>query len=107
MLRATYRTLAVAVILAASAVIFGCSQGGGHTRGMFAGQVIGKTEAEVIDKYGPPARIDRANEAAPVITYTTKTFDPDNENRTDPETVVYFEKDKDGKVVATAVSYRG
>jgi len=36
-----------------------------------------------------------------------KTFDPDNSNRPDPETLIFLAKDKDGKIVASDVDFRG
>lgn len=106
MFRATLRSFGVAALAAASLALAAC-QVGGHTRGMFSGSVLGKTEAEIVDKYGPPASVDRANPNALVLVYKAKTFDPDNANRTDPETLVVLSKATDGRIVATDVSYRG
>lgn len=100
------RPFAIAALAVASITFTACG-GGSHTRGMFNGYVIGKTEAEIVGKYGQPATVDRANPESPIITYASKTFDPDNANRTDPETVIYLGKGKDGRVVAVDVSFRG
>ena len=100
------RSLTLAALAAASLSLAACS-GGGHSRGMFTGKVIGKTEAEIIDTYGQPAAIERIDADNAVLLYKAKTFDPDNANRTDPETAVYLAKGKDGRVVAAEVSYRG
>ena len=66
-----------------------------------------KSEAEIIDTYGQPASIDRKTPDSPVTLYTKKTFDPDNANRPDPETLIFLAKDKDGKIVASDVDFRG
>ena len=105
MIRVTLRLLGIATLVAASIMLAACQ--GGHTRGMFSGKVLGKTEAEIIDTYGPPVSIDRKNPDSPVILYTAKTFDPDNSNRPDPETLIFLAKDKSGKVVAADVDFRG
>ena len=105
MIRVAFRILGIATLVAASIVLAACT--GGHTRGMFSGKVIGKTEAEIIETYGPPASIDRKNPDTPVILYTAKTFDPDNSNRPDPETLIFLAKDKSGKIVAAEVDFRG
>lgn len=106
MFRATLRMFGIAAIAAVSLSLAAC-QSGGHTRGMFSGKVIGKTEAEIVDTYGQPASIDRADPDNPVLVYKAKTFDPDNGNRTDAETLVYLGKGKDGRVLASDVIYRG
>ena len=105
MVRVALRTFGIVFLVAASLALAACT--GGHTRGMFSGKVLGKTEAEIIDTYGPPASIDRKNPDSPVILYTKKTFDPDNSNRPDPETLIFLAKDKDGKIVAADVDFRG
>lgn len=105
MIRKSLRALAIAGIAAAAVTLSACS--GGHTRGMFYGKVIGKTEAEIVDTLGQPAQVDRANPDHPVLVYKAKTFDPDNANRVDPETAIYLKKAADGRYVADDVSYRG
>lgn len=105
MIRKSLRSLAIAGIALAALTLGAC--GGGHTRGMFQGYVMGKTEAEIVDKVGKPAEVDRANPERPVLVYKAKTFDPDNQNRVDPETAVYLRKTTDGQFVADDVSFRG
>ena len=105
MIRNSLRSLGIAALAAVSLALSAC--GGGHTRGMFQGYVMNKTEAEIIDKLGPPASADRANPERPVLVYKAKTFDPDNSNRIDPETVIYFAKKSDGRIIAEDVSFRG
>ena len=102
----TLRTLGLAALAAGAMALAACTDSG-HTRGMFTGKVMGKTEAEIVEQYGPPASIDRKNPDAPVLRYTSKTFDPDNSNRPDPETLIFMAKDKDGKVKATDIDFRG
>ena len=103
---AMFRSLGAAALAAAALSLAACG-GGGHSRGMFTGHVMGKTEAEIIEKYGPPAAIERIDSDNAVLVYKAKTFDPDNSNRTDPETAIHLAKGKDGKVIASDVSYRG
>ena len=105
MIRTTLRALGLAALAAASIALAACSAG--HTRGMFSGKVIGKTEAEIIDTYGQPAAVDRTDPDHPVLVYKAKTFDPDNANRIDPETAVFLAKEKDGRMVANDIAYRG
>jgi len=106
MIRVAFRHFAVTFLVAGALVLAGCAKGGGHTRGMFSGQVMGKTEAEIVDKYGQPAAAERGNPEMQVLVYKSVTFDPENENKSDAETVIYLTK-KDGKVVATDVAFRG
>jgi len=105
MIRVTFRLLGIATLVAVSIALTACQAG--HTRGMFSGKVIGKTEAEIVEIYGQPVSVDRKNADTPVIVYTSKTFDPDNSNRPDPETLIFLAKDKDGKVIAADVGFRG
>ena len=105
MIRTTLRTLGIAALAAASIALTACNFG--HTRGMFSGKVIGKTEAEIIDTYGQPATVDRSDPERPQLVYKVKTFDPDNANRIDPETIVFLSKEKDGRLIANDVGYRG
>ena len=106
MMGSILRSLGLAALAAASIALAACS-GSGHTRGMFTGKVVGKTEAEIIETYGQPASIDRKNPDAPVMVYKNQTFDPDNSNRPDPETLIFLAKGKDGKVIAADVAFRG
>lgn len=102
MVRVALRTFGIVFLVAASFMLAACQ--GGHPRGMFSGKVMGETEAEIIDTYGPTASVDRKNPDSPVILYTAKTFDPDNSNRPDPETLIFLAK---GKIVASDVDFRG
>jgi hypothetical protein len=104
---ATVRRIALPFLAVAALVLGGCT-GAGYSRGLFQGFVVNKTEAEIIDQMGKPAEIDRKNPEAPVLVYKEKTFDGDNGNRVDPETLIYLRKDdKTGKVTAYDLSFRG
>ena len=105
-LRSVFRGLALAAMAAATLSLSACG-GGGYTRGVFQGYVLGKTEAEIVDQVGQPAEVDRSNPDRPLLLYKEKTFDPDNSNRIDPVTVVYLRKREDGKVVADDLGFRG
>jgi hypothetical protein len=107
MLRVAFRVLAVTFLVASAFALSACSNSSGHTRGMFAGQVIGKSEAEIVDKYGQPASADRNRPDLQILTYKGATFDPDNENKPDAETVIYLTKGKDGRVVASDILFKG
>ena len=106
MLGNTLRTLGFAAVAAAAISLAACTKSG-HTRGMFTGKVMGKTEAEIVEEYGAPTSVDRKNADAPILLYTAKTFDPDNSNRPDPETLIFMAKDKDGKIKAAEIAFRG
>ena len=101
----TLRRLAIAALAAGSLALAACS-GGSHPRGAFAGYVVGKTEAEIIDKVGQPAEVDRSNPDAPMLVYKKKTFDVDNENKTDPVTVIFLKKEADGRLISFDIGYR-
>ena len=105
MIRNMLRSLALAAGAVAVMTLSGCSTG--HARGHFYGFVIGKTEAEIIDKVGQPVAVERANPETPIMVYNEKTFDIDNGNRIDSQTRVYLGKGKDGRVVAIDVGYSG
>ena len=107
MLRVAFRFLAVTFLVAGALALTACNRASGHTRGMFSGQVIGKTEAEIVDKFGQPASADRNRPDMQILTYTAVTFDPDNENKPDAETVIYMTKGKDGRVVASDILFKG
>ena len=97
-----YRTALVALITAVT--LTACS--GGYQRGIFQGYVIDSTEDQVTNKIGKPDLVDNADPNAPRWVYTKKTFDPDNQNKTDEKTVVVFKKDpKTGKFVGAEVQF--
>ncbi len=84
----------------------GCGGGGGgHQRGLFTGFVTDKTEQEVEGKYGKPAAVDATNPNTKKWTYKRITFDPDNQNQVDNETILIFQKDKEGTFKVTQVVF--
>lgn len=96
--RAILMALAIAVTLTA------CS--GGYQRGIFQGYVIDATEEQITSKIGKPDQIDNKDPNAPRWVYNKKTFDPDNQNKTDEKTVIVLKKDpKTGKFVGAEVQF--
>jgi hypothetical protein len=84
----------------------GCSgSGGGQQRGLFTGYVTDKTEEEVTAKVGKPDSVDASNPNTPKWIYKKKTFDPDNQNQVDNETILIFQKDASGKMKVTQVVF--
>ena len=82
----------------------GCSEGG-QQRGLFTGYVTDKTEEEVVAKVGKPDSIDSSKPNTPRWIYKKKTFDPDNMNQVDNETILIFQKDASGKFKVTQVIF--
>jgi hypothetical protein len=70
---------------------------------VFYGKVIDRTPDEVAGSFGQPDAVE-TTAAGPRYVYTKKTFNPENMNQVDDQTIVEFEK-KDGKVVCVDVSY--
>jgi hypothetical protein len=83
------------LIIAAAFAIVACGKTGDYSRGVFHGQVIEKTAAEVEKSAGKPASIEQRGKDQ-VWGYAYKTFDPENMNRVDLRTLVVF--DASGKV---------
>ena len=101
-MNALLRSLAAVTI--AATLLAACGHGG-HSRGIFHGHVVRKTEAEVKALMGEPAEVDRKNADSPVLVYVNKTFDPDNGNKVDAKTIVFLHKDDKGNVVAYDTSF--
>jgi hypothetical protein len=95
--------LKAAVVVAALAVLAGCS-GGTHSRGQFNGFVVGVGAEDIESKMGKPVSIDAANPDKPRWVYQKKTFDPDNFNQVDEKTIIILEK-KNGKLVGVDVLF--
>lgn len=93
---------ACGIVLALTACSGG---GGGQQRGLFTGYVMEKTEEEVTLKVGKPDAVDTGNPNTPKWIYRKKTFDPDNLNRVDNETILIFQKDASGKFKVTQVIF--
>ena len=83
------RTLAALAL----ALLAACSAGGGYQRGIFTGFVVDVAEEDIVSKIGKPVRVDASNPDAPRWVYQQKTFDPDNQNKVDAETIVVMKKD--------------
>jgi hypothetical protein len=99
----TFLTAALCAIALATAACSG--GGGGQQRGLFVGYVTDKTEEEVTEKVGKPDAVDASNPNTPKWIYKKKTFDPDNQNQVDNETILIFQKDKTGKLRVTQVVF--
>jgi hypothetical protein len=83
----------------------GCAEGG-QQRGLFTGYVTDKTEEEVVAKVGKPDSIDSSKPSTLRWIYKKKTFDPDNMNQVDNETILIFQKDPaSGKLKVTQVIF--
>ena len=87
------RMLALDAILGFFLAGAGCKSEGGHARGLFSGYVMEKTEEEVAAKVGKPDSVDASNPNTPKWIYKKRTFDPDNLNQVDNETILIFQKD--------------
>jgi hypothetical protein len=73
---------------------------------MFSGYVMDKSEEEVTDKVGKPDAVDKSSPDRVKWVYKRKTFDPDNNNKPDTETIVIFKRDAaTGKLKVTEVDY--
>lgn len=96
----------IAAICCLALALAGCSGGGGgQQRGLFSGYVTDKTEEEVVAKVGKPDSIDSSKPNTPRWIYKKKTFDPENQNQVDNETVLIFQKDASGKFKVTQVIF--
>jgi len=92
------RKLLLALVLGVVLAGAGCEgREGGHSRGMFTGYVMDKTDEEVVAKIGKPDSIEATNPNTPKWIYKRKTFDPDNLNKVDSEAILILQKDASGK----------
>lgn len=98
------RELLVAALCGAFLTVAACADGG-QPRGLFTGYVTDKTEEEVIEKVGKPNSVDNSNPNTPKWIYRRKTFDPDNSNQVDNETILIFQKDAGGKLKVRQVVF--
>jgi hypothetical protein len=64
-----------------------------------------KSEEEVVAKVGKPDSIDNSKPNTPRWTYKKKTFDPDNQNQVDNETILILQKGESGKFKVTQVIF--
>jgi hypothetical protein len=98
------KALLVAAACAIVLALAGCSDDG-QPRGLFTGYVADKTEEEVVAKVGKPDSIDARRPSTPRWIYKKKTFDPDNLNQVDNETILIFQKDASGKFKVAQVIF--
>jgi hypothetical protein len=83
----------------------GCADSG-YARGMFSGYVMDKTEEEVTEKAGKPNAVDATSPERVKWIYKRKTFDPDNGNKPDEETILIFKRDAaTGKLKVVELDY--
>ncbi|QJR14428.1 hypothetical protein [Usitatibacter palustris] len=99
------RVLALGAASAALVVAPGCSDSG-YPRGQFTGYVMDKTEDEVADKAGKPDSTEKVGAERLKWVYRKKTFNPDNQNKPDVETVLTFKRDADtGKMKVESIDF--
>jgi hypothetical protein len=99
------RTWFVAAFCGLMMGLSACSGGGGQQRALFQGHVTDKTEEDVVAKVGKPDSIDTSRPDTPRWIYRKKTFDPDNQNQVDNETILVFQKDATGTFKVTRVIF--
>jgi hypothetical protein len=93
------------LIFVSLTLLLGACGGGSYSRGIFEGQVTGQTEDAVIEKVGKPDVVDDSNEKLHKFVYKGRTFDTNANGQKDVEAVITFEKDTNGKFVATGVFF--
>jgi len=98
------RALLVAAICGVFLTLAGCADGG-QQRGLFVGYVTDKTQEEVAAKVGKPDSVDTSNPSTLKWIYKRKTFDPDNQNQVDNETILIFQKDASGTLKVRQVVF--
>ena len=97
------RGAATVVILAICLVFGACSER--MNRDDFATLLKGKTEQEVLKLEGKPTTVDDKSSQRHVWTYTSRTFDVNNQNKMDAKTIVIFSPSAEGKMVVTQVLF--
>ncbi len=98
------KTLASVTLSVCLLALTACSAGS-YSRGIFEGRVAGQSEETVIDQVGKPDTADTANDKVHKFTYKGRTFDTNANGQKDSEAVIIFEKNAEGKFVATTVSF--
>jgi hypothetical protein len=91
--RDAMKRLLAAATLTMTAALTACGSGGGYQRGIFTGYVTDATEEEITSKVGKPDKVDTTDPNAPRLIYNKKTFDPDNMNKVDEQTIIVMKKD--------------
>jgi hypothetical protein len=94
----------VAAMIGLTAIVSGCGESRGYSRGVFHGMVIDKTEDEATSKLGKPESVQHKGADSVRYAYRKKNFDPDNLNQIDDKTFIDFEK-KAGRMIVTDVSF--
>ena len=97
------RAAATAAILAICLVFGACSER--MNREDFVTLLKGKTEQEVLKLEGKPTTTDDKSAERHVWTYTSRTFDVNNQNKFDAKTIVIFSPSAEGKMVVTQVLF--
>ncbi len=98
------RRLFAAALAACVLMLAACDGNRGYSRGIFHGLVIDKTQEEVVNKLGKPSEVQQLNDGSVRFVYHRKTFDPDNLNQVDENTVIEFEQ-RGGKLIVVDVSF--
>ncbi len=94
----------LAAMFASTFILSACS-GGSYSRGIFEGRVSGQSEETVVEQVGKPDVADTTNDKVHKFTYKARTFDTNANGQKDVEAVIIFEKNGEGKFVATTVSF--
>ena len=97
------RTAATAAFLATCLVLGACSER--TNREDFTSQLMRKTEPEVLKYLGKPATVDDKKGDRHVWTYTSRTFDVQNNNKFDDRTIVIFTPSAEGKMAVSEVKF--
>ena len=96
------RAAAAAVLLAIALTLAACGER--MNRDDFAQLIKGKTEQDVRKNAGKPDSVDEKSDRH-VWTYTSRTFDVSNQNKTDPKTIVIFTPNSEGKWAVAEVKF--
>ena len=93
-----------AAILAVCLALGACAEK--MNRDDFAQLIKGKTEQDVLKNAGKPATKDESQSNQHVWTYKSRTFDVQQGNKTDNETVVIFTPGGEGKWTVAEVKFQ-
>ena len=88
------RALGAIVLVIAMQFMAGCGEF--FARDDFTGNVMNKTEKEVVAKVGKPATVDESNPDRVIWTYQSITYDLQDHNKKDARTLVIFRRDAPG-----------
>lgn len=92
-------------IVAVSLLALAACSSGSYSRGIFEGRVAGQSEEQVIEAVGKPDVSDTTNDKVHKFVYKSRTFDTNANGQKDNEAVIIFEKNPEGKFVATTVAF--